>query len=736
MFASCRYIKVLNSKTLIDSLSNVWIGKLRLHANVARFARKEEAKRSHAGAKAAKERLIWLEIEGVPLRAWNNDMFTQICCQWGEGSMGMYAEKEEKVFEDNDAESVVGLSDDIGDVRNIVHNDLEQESEHEILVSTIKESHGIGGIADQETMNTDPFGIDSLIKQRYGKASEEKCSMTPKFPSGFSSNSTGNHQGSIVVYAPRNLSSKIDLWSSLANLIVNWDGNLAVMVDSILCVVLEKGNLDHLPILLKDFEVDYGPTPFCFFHSGLDMDGFHNLIVHTWNHDGTVNVSSFISFKKNPESQTYAEVDQRCASEEDLINHRDSIQILEDIQCLEAKVTTQKARIKWAFEGDENTRCRITKSTFFYSKNSWSSNSLVMKSRGLFEIVDFLDLVMEKLGFVLKWCSWIFDCLYNARSSVLVNGSPTSEFEMFRGLRQGDPLSPFLFILAMKGLHLLMCKAEELGLFKGALFSHGNMSISHLIYADDDIGCGAAIFPMKYLGVPVRYNMARCSNWSAIVQKFSSKLALWKARLLSVSGWLSLIKSVLGHRPTYYMSIYMMPISIQKKLESMRNNFFLVLTGQCDSWQWSLDVSAGFSVAFVRSLIDSNTLDTDSNATRWNHSIPTKANVFIWRLMLNKLPSRVNLDRKGIDVGSILCPIFQVDVETINHIFFSCDMAMDLWDKLARWWELDIPVCANIWEWFEWLGSLHVSNKLKLVLEGVGGLLCGLYGVLKIKSKV
>ncbi|GKC76961.1 hypothetical protein Tco_1127735, partial [Tanacetum coccineum] len=40
-----------------------------------------------------------------------------------------------------------------------------------------------------------------------------------------------------------------------------------------------------------------------------------------------------------------------------------------------------------------------------------------------------------------------------------------------------------------------------------------------------------------------------------------------------------------------------------------------------------------------------------------------------------------------------------MDIETINHIFFSCDMALDLWAKLARWWDLDIPICTNIFEW-------------------------------------
>ncbi|PWA93359.1 RNA-directed DNA polymerase, eukaryota [Artemisia annua] len=89
------------------------------------------------------------------------------------------------------------------------------------------------------------------------------------------------------------------------------------------------------------------------------------------------------------------------------------------------------------------------------------------------------------------------------------------------------------------------------------------------------LGCGAAALPLKYLGMPVGCNMARCSNWDAIVQKFASKLSLWNAKLLSTGGCLSLIKSVLGNLTTYYMSLYKVPVSIYNKLESMRNNFFI-----------------------------------------------------------------------------------------------------------------------------------------------------------------
>ena len=78
---------------------------------------------------------------------------------------------------------------------------------------------------------------------------------------------------------------------------------------------------------------------------------------------------------------------------------------------------------------------------------------------------DFLDLVMEKLVFGIKWNYWIHGCLSNARSSVLLNGSPTHEFQIFIGLRQGDPLSPFSV-------------------------GHCNLSISHLMYVDDFIFMG------------------------------------------------------------------------------------------------------------------------------------------------------------------------------------------------------------------------------------------------------
>nr|GEW84625.1 RNA-directed DNA polymerase, eukaryota, reverse transcriptase zinc-binding domain protein [Tanacetum cinerariifolium] len=72
----------------------------------------------------------------------------------------------------------------------------------------------------------------------------------------------------------------------------------------------------------------------------------------------------------------------------------------------------------------------------------------------------------------------------------------------------------------------------------------------------------------------------------------------------------------------------------------------VVLSDHNDSWTWSSNISKGYSVASARHLIDSHILDIIPNATRWNRNIPIKANVFLWRLSLNKVPSRANLDKK------------------------------------------------------------------------------------------
>lgn len=93
---------------------------------------------------------------------------------------------------------------------------------------------------------------------------------------------------------------------------------------------------------------------------------------------------------------------------------------------------------------------------------------------------DFLELVLQKMGFRVRWSGWMMECVSTARATVLVNGSASNEFYLGRGLRQGDPLSPFLFILITEVLHLLLEKAGALGLIEGIHGVIPGYMITHL----------------------------------------------------------------------------------------------------------------------------------------------------------------------------------------------------------------------------------------------------------------
>ncbi|XP_071704857.1 uncharacterized mitochondrial protein AtMg01250-like [Rutidosis leptorrhynchoides] len=187
---------------------------------------------------------------------------------------------------------------------------------------------------------------------------------------------------------------------------------------------------------------------------------------------------------------------------------------------------------------------------------------------------------MEIMGFGRKWRNWILTCLKSASISILVNGSPTKEFKLGRGVRQGDPLSPFLFILATEGLNLLTKFAVSNNLFNGVEIGNDKIPISHLQYADDTIffgswsagnldnlmkllkcfeltlglkvnynksnlfgvnvdlhdvesmarvfGCNVGKFPCTYLGLPIGSNMRKMESWKPVIAKFEKGLQIEK----------------------------------------------------------------------------------------------------------------------------------------------------------------------------------------------------------------
>nr|GEY49097.1 putative RNA-directed DNA polymerase, eukaryota, reverse transcriptase zinc-binding domain protein [Tanacetum cinerariifolium] len=189
---------------------------------------------------------------------------------------------------------------------------------------------------------------------------------------------------------------------------------------------------------------------------------------------------------------------------------------------------------------------------------------------------NFLDHTMEQMGFSFKWRWWIRGCLNNAFGSALIIGSPSKEFSFQKGLRQGDPLSLFLFIIAMEAFHVTLQEAKAKGRFKGIKVGTNSIVISHLQFADDALILGkwsldnaknlcqilrcfhmdselklnfskstffgvgvtnleinhfAAILccqpsslPCFYLGLPIDANMNMVCHWKPIIEKFYKRL--------------------------------------------------------------------------------------------------------------------------------------------------------------------------------------------------------------------
>lgn len=96
----------------------------------------------------------------------------------------------------------------------------------------------------------------------------------------------------------------------------------------------------------------------------------------------------------------------------------------------------------------------------------------------------FLQKVLQGFGFGNKWRGWLEAILTTTRLSVLVNGSPSSEFGISRGLRKRDPLSPVLFIMLSEVLHLLLGKASEVVLITCICLGKGSL-LSHVFFAND-----------------------------------------------------------------------------------------------------------------------------------------------------------------------------------------------------------------------------------------------------------
>ncbi|GJT01693.1 RNA-directed DNA polymerase, eukaryota [Tanacetum coccineum] len=309
--------------------------------------------------------------------------------------------------------------------------------------------------------------------------------------------------------------------------------NLLSMCPNITAITLERFISDHRPILLREVRYDYGPIPFRFYRYWLEVDGFDKLVRDSWN-VAPVNkknairnfmgklkflkdrIRSWLSIhRSNSRGEIYflkeelrscdEVIDKGDCSNEVVHKRTEILNKIHQVNNIQASEIAQKAKIKWAIEGDENVKffhgmlnkkrnqsnirgimvngtwvddpvqvnvnslnifgvvgvlgdlVNEVQSAFVANRQildgpfildevlQWcrrkKKHALIFNSdfEKAFDSVhwDFMDDVLNKFGFSERWRTWIQSCLRSSRGSILVNGSPTEEFQIFRGLKHG-----------------------------------------------------------------------------------------------------------------------------------------------------------------------------------------------------------------------------------------------------------------------------------------------------------
>ncbi|XP_050207258.1 uncharacterized protein LOC126656694 [Mercurialis annua] len=252
---------------------------------------------------------------------------------------------------------------------------------------------------------------------------------------------------------------------------------------------------------------------------------------------------------------------------------------------------------------------------------------------------DYLFSILTCWGFDTVFIQWIRACVSTVTYSFQLNGSIYGYLKPSRGLRQGDPLSPLLFVLCAQGLSFLLDKAVHNGLIQGLRINSICPSISHLFFADDAIlftpantssaqvilqilndyanASGQLInydkssirfshnvpillsttihsilhmvtmdLSKPYLGLcPVIQN-SKTVTFASILNKIKSKIAGWKEQFLSMSGKEILLKAVVYAIPIYSMMCFKLPISLCKQINRLVANFWWGMTTQGPKLHW------------------------------------------------------------------------------------------------------------------------------------------------------
>ncbi|XP_071713042.1 uncharacterized protein [Rutidosis leptorrhynchoides] len=179
------------------------------------------------------------------------------------------------------------------------------------------------------------------------------------------------------------------------------------------------------------------------------------------------------------------------------------------------------------------------------------------------------------------------------------------------------------------------------------------------------------------------------------------------------------------------------------ELSSLSNllNFFNFNCGNIDPWIWSMSSNGKFTVKKLAPTLDEVVLSGNNNyeETMRNNLIPKKLEIFVWRITQKRLPVRIELDKRGIDLHTVRCPLCDDDLETVEHSLLFCNNAMEVWNRVYSWWGLgnmnNLSIneilqskassasmsCfgSKVWQAVEWVAAYFIwKNRNNMVFRG------------------
>ncbi|XP_059277663.1 uncharacterized protein LOC132031768 [Lycium ferocissimum] len=335
----------------------------------------------------------------------------------------------------------------------------------------------------------------------------------------------------------------------------------------------------------------------------------------------------------------------------------------------------------------------------------------------------FLINMLERMGFGTRWIKWIKHCISSVKFSVLVNRTPCGFFPSQRGLRQGDPLSPFLFILAMEGMSNMFQTAKVNGWIRGFQVGAGNLEITHLQYADDNLVFCEAVaeveslaeklggkvgeLPTTYLGMPLGAKSKSKGIWNGVLEKCEKKLTNWKSQYLSLGGRLTMVNSVLDALPSYMMSIFPIPVNGNEDKKKFHLVKWEELTRKHMLWKEVITAKYGLEDKWMTNMVN------------------TPYGCTVWRAIRNHWP--IMLARIRCKVGNGLKVSFWNDIwlgDTALKVKFPALFVLsqkrhatvaEMWT--GQGWDLDLRRHLNDWE-MEMVAEFHSTMAAFINLTG------------------